>query len=51
MLIFLPLDSMVQIIRAAFASDAFSVGVVPYVKLICWCIAGYSVVIVIMNKK
>lgn len=26
----LPLDFMAQIIRTAFASDAFSVGVVPY---------------------
>lgn len=26
----LPLDSMAQIIRTAFTSDAFSVGVVPY---------------------
>lgn len=48
---FLPIDAMTQIIRSSFASDTFTVDFLPYLKMICWCIAGYSVVGIVINKR
>lgn len=47
----LPIDSMAQIIRSAFAGTMFSVDLIRYIKLILWCIAGYGLVAVMINKK
>lgn len=47
----LSIDSMAQIIRSTFASNTFSVDWIHYLKLAVWCIAGYSVVGVMINKK
>lgn len=47
----LPIDSMAQIIRSAFADTMFSVDLIHYIKLILWCIADYGLVAVMVNKK
>lgn len=47
----LPIDSMARIIRAVFANDVFTVDTIHYLKLLLWCLAGYSVVGVMINKK
>ncbi|MED9905400.1 MAG: ABC transporter permease [Lachnospiraceae bacterium] len=47
----LPVDAMAKIIRASFAKNAFSADLQSYLLLICWCIAGYSAVAVIINKR
>ena len=47
----LPIDSMAQIIRSTFAGTMFSVDFVHYIKLSLWCVAGYGVVAIMINKK
>lgn len=47
----LRLDSMAKIMRSSLAMGAFDVSTFDVIKVSVWCILGFAVAIMILNKK
>jgi len=47
----LPVDAMAQIMRATLAVGTFDVNVSTIIRVLVWCIGGYIVSVLILNKK